>query len=152
MLDVEVQPGRLVRHLEVCGRKTPYTATLRVAREGAERAAAEYGRRAEEAGRQDGVDWKALSHAVRVGREAVESLSTGRLRFPLAAAQHLLAIKLGRVPHGAVEAEIEALWDEVERAAERSTLPDEPDHDAAEASVLSAHHRLVLGRVPGAGT
>lgn len=115
-----------------------------------------YGRRAKQAERQDGVDWKALSHAVRVGQEAVELLSTGRLRFPLAAAQYLLAIKLGRVPYGAVEREIEAVRDEVERAAERSALPDEPDYGAAEALVLSAHRAQVLGaqvlgRVPEVG-
>lgn len=149
--DVEVQPGRLVRHLELRGRKTPYTATIRTAREAAERALAGYGRRAEEAERHDGVDWKALSHAVRVGREAVELLSTGRLRLPLIAAPHLLAIKLGRVSYGAVEAEIEALRDEVERAAERSALPDEPDHEAAEALVLRAHRRQVLGQASGVG-
>lgn len=145
LADVEVQPGRVVRHLDLCGRKTPYTATIRAAREAADRVLAGYGRRAEAAERCDGVDWKALSHAVRVGHEALELLSTGRLRFPLATAGHLLAIKLGRVPHGAVEEEIEALRDGLERAAERSALPDEPDRAAAEALVLRAHRRQVLG-------
>lgn len=34
LTDIEVQEGRVVRHLDVCGRKAPFTATLRAARDG----------------------------------------------------------------------------------------------------------------------
>ncbi len=105
---------------------------------------ASYGDRTAEAERHDGVDWKALSHAVRVGREAIELFTTGRLQFPLACAPHLLAIKLGQVPHSAVIAEIEAMLAEVERAAAMSTLPDEPDVIAAETLVCRAYRAQVL--------
>src|ERR1700674_2871238 len=64
--------GRLLPHLEVCGRKMPFTASIKRAREIAERLVDEYGQRALQAERNEGIDWKALSHAVRVGREAVE--------------------------------------------------------------------------------
>jgi hypothetical protein len=90
------------------------------------------------------VDWKALSHAVRVGREAIELFTTGRLQFPLACAPHLLAIKLGQLPHAAVIGEIEAMLPEVEHAAAASVLPDEPDLEAAEALVCRAHRAQVL--------
>ncbi|WP_244310914.1 hypothetical protein [Roseomonas mucosa] len=103
-----------------------------------------YGERALLAERQGGADWKALSHAVRVGQEAVELLGTGRLRFPLAGAEHLLAIRLGRVPLAEVVAEIEGLVAAVEAAAAASTLPEYPDAAAAEALVLRAHRRQVL--------
>lgn len=142
--DIEVQDGRVIRHLEICGRKAPFTATVRAAREMAERVVAGYGQRALEAERQEGVDWKALSHAVRVGREAVELLGTGRLRFPLQSAPRLLAIKLGQVPYGEVVDEVEAVLGEVERAVAVSVLPDEPDLAAAEALVVRAHRLQVL--------
>ncbi|WP_428391617.1 DNA polymerase beta superfamily protein [Lichenicoccus sp.] len=144
IVDVEVQEHRTVRHLEVSGRKAPFTATVRAAREMAERLVAGYGARALEAERRSGVDWKALSHAVRVGREAVELFTTGRLRFPLASAPRLLDIKLGRVPYAEVVGEIERLLGEVEQSAATSTLPDEPDLMAAEALVIRAYRDQVL--------
>lgn len=147
--DIEVQPGRFVRHLEVCGRKAPYTASIHFARQVAARLVGEYGTRALAAERDGGVDWKALSHAVRVGQEAIELLGTGRLRFPLAGAAHLLAIKLGQVPYDAVSKEIEALLGEVERAAEASMLPERPDLEAAEELVLRIYREAVLAGLDG---
>jgi uncharacterized protein YfiM (DUF2279 family) len=144
LVDVAVQAGRLVRHLEVCGRKTPFTATIGAARDTAERLVLAYGQRSLEAERQGGVDWKALSHAVRVGREAIELFTTGRLRLPLACAPRLLEIKLGHVPYAEVAGEIETLLGEVEQATAGSALPDEPDLAAAEALVLRAYRAQVL--------
>ena len=149
LLDIAVQDGRVVRHLDVCGRKAPFTAAIRAARELAQRVVAGYGQRALEAERQEGVDWKALSHAVLVGREAVELLGTGRLCCPLASAPRLLAIKLGQVPYGEVADEVEAVLSEVEAAQRTSSLPNEPDLAAAEALVARAHRQQVL---EGVGT
>jgi hypothetical protein len=59
------------RHWEVCGRKLPYSASLKTAHDIVKRLVDEYGHRALQAESQQGVDWKALSHAVRVGTQAV---------------------------------------------------------------------------------
>ncbi len=146
LVDLDVGGGRIVRHLDVCGRRVPIHATIKAAREMAGRLFTEYGARSLQAEHDGGVDWKALSHAVRVGQEALELLSTGRLRFPLAGAQHLLAIKSGHVPYDAVAAEIEDLLRTVEAAAVTSTLPEQPDRDAAEALVLRAHRERVMAQ------
>lgn len=144
LVDVTVQENRTVRPFEVCGRKAPLSATINAARTMAERLVASYGDRTVEAERADGVDWKALSHAVRVGREAIELFTTGRLQFPLVCAPHLLAIKLGQVSHAVVIAEIDAMLADVERAAATSSLPDEPDMMAAETLVCRAYRAQVL--------
>ena len=148
LVDITVQDNRVVRHLEICGRKAPFSATIHAARTMTERLVASYGDRTAEAERHDGVDWKALSHAVRVGREAIELFTTGRLRFPLECASHILAIKLGQVPQAAVTAEIDTMLADVEDAAAASTLPDEPDLSAAEALVHQAHRAQVLEAAP----
>jgi hypothetical protein len=132
-----------VRFFEVCDKKMPFTATIKSAREIAQRLVDEYGRRALEAERNQGIDWKALSHAVRVGREAVELFETGRIVFPLACAPHLLAIKQGRLPYRAVAEEIEGLLDAVEAAARQSRLPAEPDLAAMEELVVRAYRRQI---------
>ena len=144
LVDVNVGEGHLVRHFELCGRKAPLHATVKSAREMAARLLASYGARALQAEEEGGVDWKALSHAVRVGQEALELLTTGRLSFPLAGAACLLDVKLRRLPYAAVTEEVEGLLAAVEAAVTRSSLPDEPDAAAAEALVLRTHRHLVL--------
>ena len=131
--------GKPLSYLEVCGHKAPFTASVRNAREIVQRLLEEYGQRALQAERNEGVDWKALSHAVRIGREAVELFETGRIVLPRPDAAHLLAIKLGEVDYRAVTDEIEGLLAEIERAAAGSSLPGAPDLDYIEELVTRAY-------------
>ena len=135
--------GGIVKHWNVCGRKLQYTATIKHARDVVKALVDEYGQRALQAESQQGVDWKALSHAVRVGHQAVELLRTGNVTFPLPNAAHVLAIKTGKHPYQEVAAEIEHLLEEVENAAAQSPLPAEPDHAWIEGFVLDVYGREV---------
>ena len=121
--------GATIDHWEVCGRKLSYAASLKNAQGVIATLVAEYGHRALKAEAQEGVDWKALSHAVRVARQAVELLTTGKITFPLADAEHILAIKTARLPYQQVAEEIERGLVEVEEASAKSTLPPEPDYE-----------------------
>jgi predicted nucleotidyltransferase len=128
IIDIEIRgQDKPVRHLSVCQKKAPFTGTLKEAHAIYKRLLDEYGERARQAEANQGVDWKALSHAVRVGTQSLEYLRTGFVRFPRPDAAHLLEIKRGELPYSVVSAEIEALLDEVEEAAETSLLPAEPD-------------------------
>lgn len=144
IVDVPSASGQLVRHLEVCGKKMPFTSSIKSAREIAERLVDEYGQRALQAERNEGIDWKALSHAVRVGREAVELLRTGRITFPLPCAAEIVAIKGGALPYEAVADIIEELLVAVEDAASRSPLPEAPDQEFIEDLVARAYRQKVL--------
>lgn len=134
---------RAVRHWEVCNRKMPLTQTIKSAHEVMRRIVEEYGHRARQAESNQGVDWKALSHAVRVGRQAIELLQTGHVTFPRPEAEHLIAIKLGTLAYQDVSAEIEDLLAAVEREAERSTLPESADLEWIEDFVAGIHWRTV---------
>ena len=147
-LDVPSPGGIMVRHLEVCGRKLPYTASIKSGREVIRRLVDEYGRRALQAERHLGVDWKALSHAVRVATEAVELLSTGKVTFPLPNAAHLVAIKLGQLAYPEVAAEVERCLVDVERAAAASRLPVEADRSWIDDFVARVYG-LEVGRLAG---
>lgn len=135
--------GTMMPHWEVCGRKMPYSASIKTAHGIMQRMVDEYGQRALMAETQQGVDWKALSHAVRVGAQALELLETGHITFPLANAKHILDIKLAKLPYRVVADEIENFLSLVEAAAEVSTLPAEPDHSWIEDFV----HRIYRGEV-----
>lgn len=144
LVDQTMPNGGTVRHWEVCGRKMPYTSSIKNARDIMQRLVDEYGHRAIQAESNEGVDWKALSHAVRVGRQAVDLLRTGEIVFPLPYAAELLEIKLGRLPYKEVAAEIEGLMADVEVAAEASSLRDEPDHEWIDHFVASIHRDQAL--------
>jgi RNA repair pathway DNA polymerase beta family len=102
-----------------------------------------YGDRARLAESNEGIDWKALSHAVRVGREAIDLLNTGRISFPLPYTAHLLDIKRGKLPYAVVAHEIELLLTEVENNAKTSTLRDEPDQKFIDDLVATVYGDVV---------
>jgi hypothetical protein len=143
LVDLPFSGDRPLRHLEVCDRKISFSASLKTAREVAQRLVNEYGQRALQAELNEGVDWKALSHAVRVGREALELFQSGRITFPLPYADHILGIKRGLVPYKTVATEIEQLLEEVETAASASSLPEAPDQSVIEGLVTRAYSRKV---------
>lgn len=127
VFDQTLENGVVIRHLDVCGRKLPYTSSIKNGREIVQKLVDEYGKRALQAESQQGVDWKALSHSVRVATQAIELLNTGQVTFPLPNADHVIAIKQGRLAYQDVGTEIEQLLVDVESAAARSSLPDDVD-------------------------
>jgi hypothetical protein len=142
--DRTLQDGKVIRHWEVCGRLLPYTSSIKSAQAIVQKLVDEYGHRALQAESQNGVDWKALSHAVRVGCQAIELLSTGEVKFPSANAEHLLAIKTGQLPYQEVAEEIEQILDDVEVAAARSSLRAEPDYGWIGDFVADVYRREIV--------
>lgn len=141
--DIPLANGQDIRHWDVCGRKLPYTASIKNARDITQKLVDEYGARALQAESQQGVDWKALSHAVRVGTQAIELLQTGHVTFPLPNAEHVLAIKTGRLSYQEVGAEIDALLVAVEAESDRSTLQAQPDYEWISNFVESVYRREI---------
>lgn len=121
--------GKTETYFECCNRKVPFTASVKLAHEIYSKVRDAYGQRAQLAEQNEGVDWKALSHAVRVGEEALELLGTGNITFPLANAPQILAIKQGEIEYAVVAGMIEKLLFMVEQAAETSSLREEPDYE-----------------------
>lgn len=140
---VTLASGAIIQHWDVCGRKMPFTSSVKTAREIMQKLVNEYGQRALAAEKQEGIDWKALSHAVRVGTQALELLRHSRFTFPLPNAAHVLAIKQGTRPYQEVADEIERLLVEVEEAAPKSALPEQPDHAWIDGFVAEVYRREV---------
>lgn len=83
-------------YLEVLGKLYPPTWTIEFVLSKLEEMKNQYGNRAKKA--FDDIDWKALSHAVRVSLEIKELLQTTSIKFPLHDRKLLLDIKQGKVP------------------------------------------------------
>ena len=98
-----------------------------------------YGARAEEAERNQGLDFKALSHALRALDQMEELLQTGKIIFPLSTRERLIAVKEGRYSWREVEPQI------LERLAAvdalRGSAPFAEAHEVAfaEACVMACY-------------
>jgi hypothetical protein len=144
IMDLDTTPGNTETFFECCNRKVSFGNTIKAAAEIYARIYENYGKRARLAQTNEGIDWKALSHAVRVANEALELLTTAHVTFPLPNAAHILAIKRGLVTYEAVAEEIEGLLAKVERASEISTLRDDADQGFIEAMVRREHRNSIL--------
>ena len=100
-------PEYKVRMLSVCDRKVQEHITLKEAYKIYKHVFDEYGQRALLAEKEEGIDWKALSHAIRVCDEAIELLQTGNIVFPLKRKDLILNIKNGKLPYKEVSSIIE---------------------------------------------
>jgi len=135
--------GRVIRHLRVASKMAAETVPLEEAIAIAEGVVADYGERARRSRDAAGKDWKALSHALRIGYEAMELFSEGHITLPRPEAAHLLDVKRGRIDPEEVGKEIVALLGDVEKAASRSGLPDTADIPFLEGVVVQAHAEAV---------
>lgn len=85
-----------------------------------------YGKRAEEASLNNGVDLKAYYHALRIIWQLEDYMTTGRLEFPSPRVQHLKDIRAGKYNKGEIEDWIST---EIERVTSLpNNLPD-PDYE-----------------------
>jgi len=138
------QSGVEMLFFEVCGRKIQFNSSLKEGIDILQRLMNEYGTRALMAETNTGVDWKALSHAVRIAQQAVELFETHNVVFPRHNAAYLLDIKQGRIPYVEVAAQIEDLFEEVKAASLKSTLQEKPDKDWIENFIIEEYRDVVV--------
>ena len=132
-----------IRHLHVNGRKCSYNATVKYAKGIYGKILEEYGQRARKTHLDGGKDWKALSHAIRVGGEALELLTTGNITFPRPDREFLVKVKKGFVPYEQIAEMIEQSLVTLYEAQEKSTLIDKPDREWANDLIYSVYSDIV---------
>ena len=127
-IDILGPQQKMITHLQVCQRKFPLTNSVKNVRNALEHIYNEYGQRAKMAELNEGVDWKAVSHSVRVNGEGKELLTTGFITFPRPDRDLLLQIKTGKIPYKNVADMIESGLHELEELQKTSFLRSEPDY------------------------
>ena len=114
-----------IKEYEVCGRKVQETATVGYAFNVFNKYYNSYGKRAEMASRNEGIDWKAVSHALRAAYEVKSILINKTIIFPLPEAELLKQIKLGKLDYTTVVSPmLESLVEEASELAKKSELPE----------------------------
>jgi len=128
-----------VRALNVFGRFAPEYWTLDQLSVAVRRVVDGYGHRSLKAMEQEGVDYKALSHALRAAHE-YEAYIGGHLRFPLPpnVVDTVRAIKEGRMDFAQAKAVVEAAVDRVMRLHEAR----QADNEAVEENYALAKQAL----------
>ena len=89
-----------------------------------------YGERAVMAMNNDGVDWKAISHAYRCCYQLIEIATKHRVDFPLEIAPYLTEIKIGKISWpDKIQDELPALMEKAVGLVKESDLPEEPNKE-----------------------
>lgn len=124
----------------VCGREIQATATVEHAYKTIKAIGDEFGQRVRNA--KDGlIDWKSLAHAFRVALQAREIVTTGDLKYPLADAEYLRDMRLGKVDFlsNKLDERLDTLINEVQALMDASSLPDRVDSAWTDQFVLDTY-------------
>ena len=113
------------KQYQICGKILQSTMKVEYAKDIIQKFYDNYGARAKLASENKGVDWKAMSHAVRAALQLKQLYLENQISFPLEEAELLTHIKMGNLPFDNVIAHLEALIECVENLAEESTFPEE---------------------------
>jgi hypothetical protein len=139
MVPVNQQSGVALYHLDVVDRKVPVSGTIKQAFDIYSKVFANYGDRTRAAMDNKGIDWKAVSHAIRVAGQAKELLSTGHITFPRPDAPFLLEVKQGKHDYNDIAPLLERMVEEVDEASRASSLPGKSNNVALDELVLVMH-------------
>lgn len=127
-----MQPDPLDRNnnriYQVCGKKFLESSRASHAAQSLKVFIDEYGARAQLAAENKGIDWKAVSHALRAAYQVEEILLSRTITFPLVNADLIKAVKRGTMDYSTeVSPLLESMMDRIEKLSEECPLPAEVD-------------------------
>lgn len=113
------------RCYEICRRQFQETVTTKYVYDAIKKIADEYGHRSIKAEKNEGLDWKAISHAIRAGYQIIDLYTNGDITWPIKESEFILDVKLGK-KHFTKEVApiIDNLIVMVEKLAAKSSYPD----------------------------
>lgn len=131
---------------EVCGRKYQDTMTLQQLKTHCEEIYDEYGDRAKLAKIDQGIDWKAVSHALRASYQMLGILEDGDFEYPLPQTKFLLEVKTGQLNFvNEVQPELDNLINRIEKLSEESNLPRQVDKEYWNNWLLDVYRNYLEG-------
>lgn len=137
-------------YYEVCGKKYGITNGVDYVLERIRAMYNSYGHRAQLAAANSGIDWKAVSHALRAGYQAKQIYTQNTMTYPIAERDFLLDVKLGKLDYKTEVAPVlEDLVAEVVKLSEESTLPEKCNEDYW-LSWLESWYAKIYALEPGA--
>lgn len=114
---------------EVCGKKMTLNAKTDTYVPMLENFVREFGERARQAETNQGIDWKAISHAFRAGYQVKAILTEGDFTYPLKESAFLRQVKSGELHFKNVSPMLEDLMEELTTLSEQSILPEKMNEE-----------------------
>lgn len=140
------KPERPEEFYQVCDKKLQKTSTVIYCIDILEKFISSYGARALKAERNEGIDWKAVSHAIRFAGQIKSIFLTGDITFPLDDREYILRVKKGELHYlKEVAPKLEELLEEIDELAKKSELPEKPNREFFEQLLLSVYANEVIG-------
>jgi predicted nucleotidyltransferase len=121
-----------IKQYQICGKILQETMRVDYALEIIWNYKSKYGTRAIQAQDDSGVDWKAISHALRAAYEVKDILTKGTIEFPLVNASYIKSVKLGEKTFNEVSEHLDFLIDQVTDLTESSLLPENVNREKIE--------------------
>ena len=109
--------------IDITGKQYPLTNKIVTVKKSIENVLSQYGERVKEFD-GEGVDWKALSHAIRIVEQVLELSTTGVLTFPRPNADYLRRVKAGEVQLAAATEYMNKIFSEAEFVVDNSVLQE----------------------------
>lgn len=134
-----------VKQYQVCGRILQSRENLEHAWKTVTKFYNSYGDRAKMAANNEGIDWKAVSHAIRAAYQVEELLTEKTITFPLKQAEYLKKVKLGEFDYKTeVGPHLDEMMEKVEKLSEESELPDNPDRKFWDNFIIEVMNEYVI--------
>lgn len=135
--------------LSICGKKFESNTMLKYVKDPLNLYYNSYGERSRLAQKNEGVDWKALSHAVRVCMQASSLLTKGKIMLPMHPSQVTLlkGIKAGQLTFDVVANLIEEYQSDLLKDRDNSTLPEEPELKNFQDIQIRIYSMIIKGEV-----
>jgi hypothetical protein len=128
VVNTKTKPSTTNHYYEVLGKKFQNTLKLTSLQDSIEKWYDNYGHRAREAEKNNGVDWKAVSHALRAGYQVIDIYQQGDFEYPLSQTQYLRDVKEGKLDFSSnVKEELEWVTDLAMELSAKSDLPEVVD-------------------------
>jgi len=121
------QPVILGEFLNVLGRKFELNSRVENMMQSLDHMNAKYGERAVKAMNNEGIDWKAISHAFRCCFQLQELATTGEIKFPLKESKFLKQVKSGTLNFTDLQGQLSDQLEIAIKAVEDSKLPENAD-------------------------
>ena len=126
---------------EICGKKYPLTMKVRELKTRIEDTLKQYGDRAKLAKENQGVDWKALSHALRAAYQMKSIYEDHDFEYPLKQTYFIKQVKLGLVDFTEVKRVLEELLEHVEELSKLTSLPKKCDDKYWDEWLMSIYYK-----------
>jgi len=135
---IEDNPQGLGQY-EICGKILQETMGCDYAYNFLEKYYKSYGARAIQAQNNEGVDFKAISHALRAAYQVRSIYVDGTITFPLKQAEYLRNVKLGKFHYAnEVAPVLEEMIEEVEYISCRSDLPEKVSKEFTDKLIIDS--------------